>query len=128
MYFGDYSARVYSSTADYNHWEKSQVRNSYQSVFFASIQAVRRVFPGVTRQIGLSVVNVLAFSILAIPCGRSRLSVFRDLGRNGHHHFAVFLCTVFDSIFVEPLYRNGVGIRDAGGWIVLYEGAPCCKR
>lgn len=64
------------------------------------------------------VVNVLAFSILTTPRGRTRLSVFGHFARNSHH-LAVLFLHGFDSVCIDPLYRNGVGIRLPGGWIVL---------
>ena len=53
-----------------------------------------------------NVVNVLAFGILTPPRGRPRLPVFRHCAGNGHHYFAVFLLHGFNSVCIDPPYRN----------------------
>jgi hypothetical protein len=47
------------------------------------------------------VVNVLAFGILAMICGRPCFSIRGHFGRKGHHHVTVFLLRGFDSVCVD---------------------------
>src|SRR5258708_12867599 len=65
------------------------------------------------------VVYVTPLRVLALECRSARFPVVGDRRCNGHHHLAAFFQSRLNSVGIDALYRNRVGVRQAGNRVIL---------
>src|SRR6266850_2403600 len=62
---------------------------------------------------------VVSLRVLALEGRSARFSVIGDLRSHGHHHLAALLHRGLDRVGINALYRDGVGVGEAGDLVVL---------
>src|SRR5713226_1520392 len=63
--------------------------------------------------------HVMSLRVLALEGRSASFSVFGDLRSDGHHHLAALLHRGFYRVGTNSLYRNHVGVGNAGHRVVL---------
>jgi len=61
----------------------------------------------------------VSFRVLALEGRSARFSVIGDLRSHGHHHLATLLHRGLDRVGINALYRDRVGVGEAGDRVVL---------